>query len=255
MYFWQCAHRIYDVRFIRLLGNTFLLLQLIAAMDHSMIPLSLPGRRSRASGFTLTEAAVVLGVVGLVLGSIWATAGNVMANNKAVTFSKQFDTIVRNVARLYPTAASVGSSANSQAEMIRAGVFPPNMIDPDGATLRDPYGNTLTVAAFVDMNNNRALSIIIPISDSSSCIRKLNNLAGVSSDIITLYSSTTVIVDGANSYDDYLRCQAAGMGDPPCSINYSWTSLAGGTTKSAMLNYCGAVVENGGGLDLIATYK
>ena len=52
-------------------------------------------------GFTLTELAIVLGVIGTILGAIWVAAGRVSASNKAQKAAAQVMQIAGNFRTLY----------------------------------------------------------------------------------------------------------------------------------------------------------
>ena len=55
--------------------------------------LTLP-RRSEERGFTLTELAIVLGIIGIILGVIWVAAGAVYENNRTARASAQVQQII-----------------------------------------------------------------------------------------------------------------------------------------------------------------
>lgn len=57
--------------------------------------------RCRASGFNLIEAAIVLGVVGLVIGGIWVAAAAVMESNRQSQTLKDILTITENLRRRF----------------------------------------------------------------------------------------------------------------------------------------------------------
>lgn len=52
-------------------------------------------------GFSLIEAAIVLGVVGLVIGGIWVAAASVQENRRQSRYLSQILEIVQNVRRQY----------------------------------------------------------------------------------------------------------------------------------------------------------
>lgn len=80
----------------------------------------------RARGFTLTEAAIVLGIVGLILGAIWVAAASVYANMRVNTANRQLMTIVQNIRSLYATQTVTTGLDTTSA--ISAGIIPADMV-------------------------------------------------------------------------------------------------------------------------------
>lgn len=82
-------------------------------------------------GFNLIEAAIVLGVVGLVLGGIWWAVGSIKEN---ITVNRLFSaTLVINskMAKLFKGMTI--PSGNVTGELIQAGVIPSDFKAADGA--------------------------------------------------------------------------------------------------------------------------
>src|SRR5690349_11023145 len=63
-------------------------------------------------GFTLTEIAIVLGIVGLILGAIWVAAAAVYNNLRTSKGTTELLTVVQNVRALYATSGLVDQNAN-----------------------------------------------------------------------------------------------------------------------------------------------
>jgi len=93
-------------------------------------------------GFTLAEMAIVLGVIGLILGAIWVAAAAVYANMRIEKAQQQILAIVQNIRALYPLSSAFGAAAacgvncpqEVTAELASAGVFPRDML-PAGVTV------------------------------------------------------------------------------------------------------------------------
>jgi type II secretory pathway pseudopilin PulG len=107
-------------------------------------------------GFTLTEAAIVLGIVGLILGAIWVAAGAVYTNLRVNTTNRQMLAIAQAVRSLYSTQSTVetGVASTNAAQQIyvKAGVFPKDMLDntlPD-PNIRDSWGGQSAITASPD---------------------------------------------------------------------------------------------------------
>lgn len=106
--------------------------------------LSMINRKAkRQRGFNLVEAAIVLGVVGLVIGGIWVAAAAVQSNLRKSDASKGLIQIVQNVRNLYygqtPTV-----TANITTQLINANALPGNMIN--GTAGVNPWNGSVTVS-------------------------------------------------------------------------------------------------------------
>lgn len=80
---------------------------------------------ARRSGFSLIEAAIVLGIIGLVIGGIWAAAAAVQEKNRIATLAGQLVQVRANMCKLFKGHAPA-QMINSQ--IISAGVIPQGML-------------------------------------------------------------------------------------------------------------------------------
>ena len=94
-------------------------------------------------GFTLTEMAIVLGVVGIVLGGIWAASSSVNDKQKANKAAQEVAIITQNM-RQYYSAKNSFPAGTLTASAMAAGLFPPDMI-VNGVTV-NPWGTVSAVA-------------------------------------------------------------------------------------------------------------
>src|ERR1700740_210314 len=76
---------------------------------------------ARKRGFTLTEIAIVLGIIGLILGAIWVAAAAVYNNMRTSKATTEILTAVQNVRALYATSQIVDANANMTAVGAQAG--------------------------------------------------------------------------------------------------------------------------------------
>ena len=93
-------------------------------------------RTRKTLGFTLTEAAIVLGIVGLILGAIWVAASAVYNNMRINRTSEQILKIVQNIRSLYAGTHSFDGITNGQditLDLVPAKVFPNDMVKVEGA--------------------------------------------------------------------------------------------------------------------------
>jgi len=100
-------------------------------------------KRNRKRAFSLIEAAIVLGIVGLVIGGIWVAAARV---NKSLKFSRtQQDIlqIVEGVRGLYRHTPLPTSWTDITSVVINAGLAPSDLVN--GSTLRSRFESALSV--------------------------------------------------------------------------------------------------------------
>ena len=214
--------------------------------------------RSRCGGqraFTLTEVTVVLGIVGLVLGSIWVAAASVYYSNKSVQLTKQYSALIYGIGKLYPAGSSMPFDANFQQEMVTAGAVPPDMVAPGTTNLVDAFGTSTVLVSSGATPSTRAFSMSFSPQNVQQCMTSLKSMAMVDSEIATKVVSASIEVSDSGGYDNYVICQAAGYGDPPCSIDYSSANLVLGTPPSTVKTICDTVMASGASSWINVTYK
>lgn len=117
-------------------------------------------RRQRAvKGFNLIEAAIVLGIVGLVVGGIWVAATSVYANLRSKSATDQLLKVAQSVRALYATSSVTGAANGTDltSAMAQANVLPTDVLTtaPNAATAANtvnPWGGN--VAVYSAPNNN-----------------------------------------------------------------------------------------------------
>lgn len=104
-------------------------------------------------GFTLIEIAIVLTIVGLVIGGIWLAASTVLNNNRIAEASRQVLQIVQNTKNLFTTQTGNAPAAGfTHVAGIAAGVFPAGSVITQGAAqiTKHPFStgnvNSITMA-------------------------------------------------------------------------------------------------------------
>jgi type II secretory pathway pseudopilin PulG len=104
-------------------------------------------RAAQQAGFNLIEAAIVLGIVGLVVGGIWAAAGSAYESMRQQNASKQLLALVQGIRGFY--AQNPSESINSNiSELSNLGVLPTDMVvvTSAGKELRSLWGGSVTLA-------------------------------------------------------------------------------------------------------------
>jgi prepilin-type N-terminal cleavage/methylation domain-containing protein len=137
-------------------------------------------------GFTLTEIAIVLGIIGLILASIWWAAASTFANQRITHANTAILDIVEGLRTLYSTSSSTGYAA---ATLITPTVVSAGIIPADLAAGTGPFpGGTTGVSATSD-----GLGFVVTITavPQSACVNLLTMLGGVSRDP-GLYAASAV---------------------------------------------------------------
>lgn len=99
-------------------------------------------------GFTLTEAAIVLGIVGLILGAIWVAAASVYDNLRVSTTSNQLLQIVQSIRSMHATQNTI--DPNITAILVaQAGGIPNDMVTRSAAgavtAVRDVWAGNVSI--------------------------------------------------------------------------------------------------------------
>jgi prepilin-type N-terminal cleavage/methylation domain-containing protein len=102
-------------------------------------------KRNAKLGFTLIEIALVLGIVGLVVGGIFAAWGSVNAQNRIRSSQEQISLIISQIRNVYGNRAQLENTpgATFTNALIEAGLVSESWLD--GNTLRNPFGGTVVV--------------------------------------------------------------------------------------------------------------
>ena len=96
-----------------------------------MIATSATNRRLKSCarrGFTLTELAIVLGVMGLILGAIWSASATVSANQKNAKAIRQILVVVEGMKSTFSSGTIPGGAQWLTPFAINSGLVPSDMI-------------------------------------------------------------------------------------------------------------------------------
>lgn len=129
-------------------------------------------------GFTLTEIAIVLGIIGLILGAIWVAAASVYSNMRVSKAQGQILTIVQNIRSLYATSTLTNETAFAEmtATVRAAGVFPSDMLS--GTATQSPWATAVQVYNETRTVAGDAFSIVYNDIPTAACISLVTSLSG-----------------------------------------------------------------------------
>ena len=113
-------------------------------------PPALKQQRDRAQkAFSLIEAAFVLAVVGVVIGTIWVSAANMYESYKVNKTAEEVLMTARNIQNLISIrdAEAIGYLTVLTSELQKAGVFPKSW--ESESIVKNPFGGSVLVQNFV----------------------------------------------------------------------------------------------------------
>jgi type II secretory pathway pseudopilin PulG len=166
-------------------------------------------QRNQQAGFNLIEAAIVLGIVGLVVGGIWAAAAAAYENMRQQQASKGVLALAQAVKSYY--AGTGSATIGSEAQLVSTiNIVPKDMVS--GNSIVHPLGGNTTAANQVTISsaNGNFVVTLQGISDTSCrafVARNINNIRAVAS-AITLNGAD--IMTGATTLNAGCNAGAAG---------------------------------------------
>ncbi len=133
---------------------------------------------AKKRAFTLTELAIVLGIVGLILGAIWVAAAAVYQNQRVATTTRQILAIAQSVRSIYSTQQlATGITA---VNLAKAGGVPTDMLNSatNPTTVTDLWGGAVTVTAATQLVAGDAFAITLRRVPQSACVTLATSLTG-----------------------------------------------------------------------------
>lgn len=126
-------------------------------------------------GFNLIEIAIVLAVIGLVIGGIYVAASAVTENNRRQTTQKQLLQIVANVRNMYATQPAYTIPTYAQVKAM--GIFPGDLQDT-GSEFLSSYGGRVELGS---TSNNQWFLVDFVSIPQGACIDLLSKGFGSAS--------------------------------------------------------------------------
>lgn len=135
-------------------------------------------KRQEQRGYGLVEAAIVLGVVAVVIGGIWTVSAAVMESYKVNKTIDGILTIARNIQNLISLTASSAIGNVRLTENIISGAIPSDWIK--GNEIKNPFGgavyiyNSLPTGGFNNTFDVRLVGV-----PESACIKLISKISSV----------------------------------------------------------------------------
>lgn len=152
----------------------------------------------KKSGFTLTEAAIVLGIIGVILGAIWAAVHSLYTRERIHRAAKDILAIVQNVRSVHGmsqnTMLDMAIAGTAGAEiMARSGVIPSDMwAAPDNpAIILHPWRGQVTFDALATSTDGDSFRIGLLAVPQAECADLLVRLTGATRDELMIEAGTT----------------------------------------------------------------
>ena len=157
---------------------------------------------TRKKGFTLTEIAIVLGIIGLILGAIWAAASSVYANLKANQAQQGILSAAQAVRSMFATSANTGQTAIGV--ITSPGMFPTNWQSTTVGKVGNPWhvnptnnyayvtGNGSLFAIELDGMSDAGCSTLVAFYNSQSSSANGGSVPGLIGNAV----ATTAVVAG-----------------------------------------------------------
>lgn len=162
----------------------------------------------------MTEIAIVLAIVGLILGAVWVAAKAVMDSNRANQAVQDITTIANNVRSTFAATNNFTSAggADQTATFITAGILPSNLLSTVGGvtSAKNEWNGAVKIYTNLTANTNnvsyqasrvfRVSFYRVPVNACFRIISQLANLGTVDGPI-TLITATGGYAKNINNGD------------------------------------------------------
>ncbi|MEQ1651668.1 MAG: type 4 pilus major pilin [Hyphomicrobium sp.] len=136
----------------------------------------------------MIEAAIVLGIVGLVVGGIWVAATSVYANLRSKKATDELLAITQAVRNVYATSSNIGTSLTAPdftTDMAQANVLPTDVMaagvasNSTAATTLNPWSGNIAV---ISANNTTTFGVRFTNIPPAACVDFAMRNAGTAHD-------------------------------------------------------------------------
>ena len=144
-------------------------------MSYALMQRSAKTSASLRRGFTLTEAAIVLGLMGVVVGAIFAALPSVYRRHQLEVAVNQVWQIAGNVRSIYTGRSNV-NYPDTVAEQVAASLYPQDMLS--GGNPVGPWNSAVSISFPARIAGQAQLfDINFIVIDNAQCIEFLKHFA------------------------------------------------------------------------------
>jgi len=180
-------------------------------------------------GFTLTEIAIVLGIIGLILGAIWVAAGAVYQNLRVSKAETELLQITQGIRSLYGTQTTFDTAAHllETQGLIAAKVFPSDAVQ-NATTVNGPWGgSTMNIYSQTDPAGVTGDSFSVEFDNIpvSACIALATGATGSGRDqgLIGVANQNDTIGNNVFPINVVAATQQCQEGTPTSTISFTFT--------------------------------
>ncbi|HVY12933.1 MAG TPA: type II secretion system protein [Alphaproteobacteria bacterium] len=141
--------------------------------------------RQNQHGYSLIEAAIVLGIAGLIIGAVFAAWGAVNSQNKLRRAQDEMTVIVNQIRSTYASRSTIDSASGSDFTnaLVNSGLLPDTWVENISGTnkLANPYGGAAVVtpeATGSDSSVKDGMSIAFDNVGKGDCYKLVRNMLG-----------------------------------------------------------------------------
>lgn len=173
------------------------------------MPSLLPPFLRRYAGFSLVEAAIVLAIVGIVIGGIWAAAAQVRVAHRVDIISDTIFVAAQGIQNGISISDSISIGGGSttgvdiSGTVSAMGVFPTDWVS--GGNIRSPYNNPVQISNFASAPRFDIVVRNLTAKDCTQVIVRISKIAASAGSSGTGANSRTTLgyvsVNGSSNYN------------------------------------------------------
>lgn len=128
-------------------------------------------------GFSLIEAAIVLAIIGIVLGGIWVASSALMERHKVARMQEAITQIITGLQKTYPLTALPAASGDLSSVVVNAGLVKGEFVK--NGNLVTPWDTQFYAGYFADTNDSNmfVFYVFTPNIPGTACVKLYSPLA------------------------------------------------------------------------------